>query len=262
MNALLWKRRLAKCFSPKAASGRKVILLYHAVGPRGWALDAALFQAQMEWLSQHCDVLPLSELLTTHPHSNRVQVAITFDDGYASVFQVAAPILDQLKIPATVYLNTGWIADHENERRASCAALGHYPEEMFLIWDEVKTLVNRGWEMGSHGVNHLKFVELPESQLMEELTVSKQTIETRLNRPCPQFAYTWGLHSKPLMKKLEQAQYRYGIAAHHAPLSPRDNRWALPRLNIAREYSLQDFKDIVSGRWDFLGWIQKIKKIR
>ena len=35
--------------------------------------------------------------------------------------------------------------------------------------------------------------------------------------------------------------------------------FALPRMNIANEYSLDDFKQIVQGKWDYLGLIHKLK---
>ena len=36
-------------------------------------------------------------------------VAITFDDGYASIHSEALPVLTEFKVPATVFVLTGWI---------------------------------------------------------------------------------------------------------------------------------------------------------
>ncbi len=34
---------------------------------------------------------------------------------------------------------------------------------------------------------------------------------------------------------------------------------AFPRINVAQNYSLEDFRAIVRGDWDYLGWVQRAK---
>jgi len=69
------------------------------------------FFSQMEWLRQ-ATKLSSSELLLSQDHVNEgLQVAITFDDGYVSLADVALPILKELGAVATVFANTaasGW----------------------------------------------------------------------------------------------------------------------------------------------------------
>ena len=52
--------------------------------------------------------------------------AVTFDDGFENNFSVAAPILDELKIPATFYFSTGFVGT----------------EKMFWV-DEIEDCINR-----------------------------------------------------------------------------------------------------------------------
>ena len=96
-------------------------MLYHGVssiksnGIENYALkhiDQESFYNQMTFLKKKCNVLSIEELLeliklNDTPRKN--SVLITFDDGYENNFSVAAPILDELNLPATFYISTGLI---------------------------------------------------------------------------------------------------------------------------------------------------------
>jgi len=97
------------------------ILMYHGVverplEPACWhQLGVASFRRQMEWVARRYQVVPLSEALaalragTLAPRS----LALTFDDGYRNVRTVAAPVLEALGLPATVYLVTDVVGTNE-----------------------------------------------------------------------------------------------------------------------------------------------------
>lgn len=255
MPHLKFKRVLSK-FWPVTTHGKKLILLYHSVGRQGWAMSPAQFSEQMNWLTDHCHVMSLTQLIHAQP-SRDIQVALTFDDGYQSLYEQALPILAAKKLTAMVYLNTGWIKQVEHERQLSRADLGHYPDEAFLLWSEVKALFQAGWEIGSHGVNHYNFAETAATLAQQELTTSKQEIEQQLNTVCVHFSYPWGRYTQNLQTIVKTCGYHYAVAARHAQLTVRADLLALPRMNIARDYSYADFKNIIYGQWDFLGWIQK-----
>ena len=93
---------------------RAIVLMYHRVAeticdPWGLAVSPRNFAAQLAWLKQERDVVPLS-WLKSRIARGRVPsraVAITFDDGYADVLLSGKPILEQHDCPATVFLVTG-----------------------------------------------------------------------------------------------------------------------------------------------------------
>ena len=87
------------------------ILLYHRIGedrfdPWAMTISADNFAAQMEWPAKHRSVLPLVDFAEAHRRNMLPTdaVAITFDDGYACNALIAAPILKETGIPATVFL--------------------------------------------------------------------------------------------------------------------------------------------------------------
>lgn len=258
MARLDWKRKLGKIWPAWHIRGRKIILLYHSIGNSLWAISEQVFTDQINWLYDQCRILPLTKLIKAQP-SNDIQVAVSFDDGYASVFGKVAPQLVEKKIFPMLYINTGWISDSESCRRQSVAALGHYPDESFLTWKEVNALYATGWEIGSHGINHYDF-SCSESKITEyELTTSKQNIEMRLHTDCSHFSYPWGKHSPKVKKMVQAVGYKYAVGGRHAAVTPNSDLFAIPRINISKEYSFEDFKEIIKGKWDYLGLIHQIK---
>lgn len=259
MNSLYFKRMLGRLWVLAFAQRcRRIVLFYHAVGSGPNAISQQLFQSQMAWLAEHADVLALDDLLAG-AGSKPIRISIGFDDGYASVVDYAEPILRVLNMPATVYINTGWIGDAV--RRASDPALGHYPGEQFMSWKDVHGLVQRRWTIGSHGVEHFDLTAVDAESLAAELGASKRTIEERLNMACHHFAYTWGRFNKTVQRAAANAGYRTAASALHGPLASKNALFALPRIDIQKTYSLDDFQAIVLGHWDFLGKIQQLRRL-
>lgn len=259
MSNLELKRKIGKIW-PAKSEGRKLILLYHSIGDSVWSITKSKFSDQISWLYDYCRVRTLDDLIHCKPEKD-IQVALTFDDGYANLHRCAASILQKRNMNATVYINTGWIGENKNLRKKSVKELGHYPEESFLIWSEIQELISAGWQVGSHGVNHLNLTRCNDQLMFQEVAISKYDIEMHLNMPCIHFAYTWGKYSNRLKSILKKANYQYAMSAYHGTVTTRSDTYAFPRMNISKDYTLEDFKNIIKGRWDYLGLIQKMKGI-
>ncbi|UXH76711.1 polysaccharide deacetylase family protein [Roseateles amylovorans] len=92
------------------------ILIYHRVLPRPDPLrpgeiDAALFDAQVHFLSQHFELMTVSDAAAALREGRlpRRAACITFDDGYADNWTVAHPILAAHGARATVFIATGFL---------------------------------------------------------------------------------------------------------------------------------------------------------
>ncbi len=78
----------------------------------GMAISTHTFRRQMEFLRERYEVLSLTEagaVLRDEASTVRPAVVLTFDDGYRSVYDQAWPVLRELGLPATVFLNPGCI---------------------------------------------------------------------------------------------------------------------------------------------------------
>ncbi len=101
------------CRDSKRRTG--LVLLYHEVGPtqgdRGLevapALASATLRAQLEYLKRRYDVVPLNQLrarVSSRGPRERIPVALTFDDDFASHATTTGPLLRGMGIPATFFL--------------------------------------------------------------------------------------------------------------------------------------------------------------
>jgi peptidoglycan/xylan/chitin deacetylase (PgdA/CDA1 family) len=117
--ALHWSG-LGRAFEIVARPAGAIILMYHSISREDLAefvdppnrMSPALFERQMAFLSAHRRVVPLSTVVRQiesglSPLSGTV--CITFDDGYRDNLTTAAPILEKYKLPATLFLATGYV---------------------------------------------------------------------------------------------------------------------------------------------------------
>ena len=95
---------------------RAAVLVYHRVGtgaidPWQLTVDPEIFAGQMETLARDWSPLSLAELVEGFQMRRLPEraVAVTFDDGYADNLEVAAPILLEHAIPATLFVATDLI---------------------------------------------------------------------------------------------------------------------------------------------------------
>lgn len=88
-----------------------VILMYHRIAdesfdPWGMAVTPPHFREQLEWLSQHRTVLRLQAFAALH-RARRLPpdaVAVTIDDGYSCCSELASSLLEQFRVPATIFI--------------------------------------------------------------------------------------------------------------------------------------------------------------
>lgn len=129
----------ARIVSPGGRGGSLLVLMYHRVLPKPDPLladepDAAAFTAQMDLVSRLLHVVSLPEAVEALARDALPPraAAITFDDGYANNFEVAAPILVARGLTATFYVTTGFIDGGSMWNDLVIDSLRRAPEELDL----------------------------------------------------------------------------------------------------------------------------------
>jgi peptidoglycan/xylan/chitin deacetylase (PgdA/CDA1 family) len=146
------------------------------------------FEAQMRFLMEHAQVVTLKELLSGASSSgSHFTCAVTFDDGYASVYNHAFLILRALGLPATVYLTTSVVG--ANASPHSPAGVGLYPGESIMTWKMIRDLSEAGFTIGSYLNYHKDLTQLSRDEGMAELATSREAIEYVTNSLCEDLSY-------------------------------------------------------------------------
>src|SRR2546422_7333052 len=96
--------------------------------------------------------------------------AITFDDGMRNNHEVALPILQELGIPATVYVTIGFIGG-----ASPWIAAGG--DGAMMTAEQLRELAGAGWELGAHTMTHPDMSALDYDACLKEICESRNALE-------------------------------------------------------------------------------------
>ncbi len=212
------------------------ILCYHAVDP-AWDSPLAVrpsdFAAQMEWLARRRRVMGLEAavgLLDVRARLPRGLAALTFDDGFASVYEHAWPVLRARSLPAAIFLVAGtltepprgvdWVDDPPSWPLAT------------LRMDQVLEMQDAGVLVGSHTLTHPNLPELTDAECRRELGESRELLESLVGRRVPHLAYPRGRNDARVRRLAEAAGYAWAFTLPEAP--EPTGRFGIPRAGIYR----------------------------
>jgi peptidoglycan/xylan/chitin deacetylase (PgdA/CDA1 family) len=183
------------------------ILTYHRVTERlpGFAfplhnVEPKRFSGQLSGLLERgFHFVPLSRVLEAAACGETLPprtVVVTFDDGFASVYTKAFPILQRLKIPATIFLNTAYLdSDDPFPFDAWGVTLqGQVPTETLrpLRTAECQEMLASGLiEIGAHTHTHEDFRGRPNS-FHVDLVQSMEIVRDRFHLEDVTFAFPYG----------------------------------------------------------------------
>ncbi|MFN5416449.1 MAG: polysaccharide deacetylase family protein [Flavobacteriia bacterium] len=116
---------------------------------------------------------------------NNIDVDITFDDGHLSDYGIVIPVLKEFKLNA-VFFVIGKEIDVNFEKR-----------------NQTKLIYQEGYEIGSHGFNHIDLRKLSDFELDLEIRDSKTLIEDTIKNTISSFSIPMGLYDKRVVEKIK-----------------------------------------------------------
>ena len=192
------------------------ILCYHAIED-GWTSPLAVppeeFEAHCAWLTEHRNVVTLDDAVTALNSEGtlpRGMVALTFDDGFASIYEEALPILLRYGLPATVFVVAQTLS-------ASGQAVDWvdtpppYPMHT-LSPGQLLQLRDAGIAIGSHSWAHRDLRALTPEECVADLLRSRRLLETLLDQPVRYLAYPRGLHNDGVREAAARSGYAFSFA--------------------------------------------------
>ena len=153
---------------------------------------------------------PNGELTLAHTNSleqalpssepGKAVIIFTFDDGHASDYLLAYPILKPYDIKGTSYINTKYTDQGLKGR---------------LSWDQIREMAGYGWVFGAHTSGHQRMTRLTDKEIASDCEAVNQSFIAQGFAPPVIMAYPYGAHSdrvikamKPFYKQARLAAYR------------------------------------------------------
>lgn len=216
----------------------KAIITFHNIGDDGSVLSfSARRFAQLLDEFETCDipVLTLDQLLDGTVDCG---VALTFDDGMASVFDAALPIMRERKTPAHLFLTVGAVGGDNRWPSQPASA----PIYKMLSWDQLHELHAGGMQIDAHTYSHPDLRGLTDDEIENEFARCDTEIEQAFGRRPAYFSYPYGFFNDRV-ERICNARYAASVSTRLGYLGRSSRASALPRLD---SYYLQS-RGVVSN---------------
>lgn len=227
------------------------ILVYHRVAdishdPLQLCVSSHNFREQIIDLKKHCNLVTLSHMVDDLKlrKVKKKTVAITFDDGYADNLYTALPILEELNVPATIFIATGNTNSQEEfywDKNTNKADRGRP-----MTIEEIKKISAHPLiEIGAHTVNHPNLRKINTDEQSAEIMQSKIMLEEISGKQISGFAYPFGSQksfSKKTISEVKKAGFHFACANTQEPVYFFSNLFCIPRI-LVRDWDINTFKN-------------------
>jgi peptidoglycan/xylan/chitin deacetylase (PgdA/CDA1 family) len=225
----------------KKIPGTLVVLTYHSIKPN-----------QRFAFEKHLDCLgktgrPVFADVSAPLSSRQHHQAVTFDDGFQSVLENALPAMHKRKIPATIFITTGYLG----KKPGWLLETNHKDADEILMTEaQLRQLPTDLVAIGSHCVTHRNLTHLDGPAAKSEIKDSKKILESILNRPVDILSFPHGACTEKIIDLCKKAGYQRVFV--NLPTAPvlRIEDYVLGRISV----SLQDWQ--IEYRLKFMGAYQ------
>lgn len=220
------------------------ILSYYRLSknkPSKIAITQDDFKAQMKYLKDNgYHVITLDQLLGFLDYQEQIpekSVAITFDDGWVSIYDIAFPILKEYGFPATIFIYTDFIGGGKA-----------------MSWKQIKELSEAGFDIQCQTKSHRDLAVLKKKESFKEyfnsiemeISYPKKLIKKKLNKECNCLAYPYGKTNNLVIAMLKKHGYRAAFTVDN-----KSNPFFIDKYNINRsaiygKYDIEKFKNKLS----------------
>jgi peptidoglycan/xylan/chitin deacetylase (PgdA/CDA1 family) len=239
------------------------IVAFHEIKPE--AIER--FEKKLQFLRRYTNVVTLDDYFSGRLSYEKVNVVITFDDGFKSWISYAVPLLKKNNLPATFFISSGFVGRTKEEE------IDFIKSKLLLNTDqtensvgglspkEVKSMVDDGFDVGGHTLNHINLKNIRgREKIMHEVFEDKKRLEEITGKQIKYFSYPLGVHINPdvdLAEILKDAGYHGAVTT-----VPGRNVWNASPYFLRRELTdasmpIGVFKARVYGNYDAVVFLKK-----
>jgi len=224
------------------------VLVFHDVQDGEW------FRSSIVYIKKNYRIVSPTDFYQGKFDSSKINVLISFDDGYASWVDICLPILKDEEVKALFFVNSGLIDVFGNVEMQSMYVqdrLKLFPRKT-LSWEGVRTLRDEGHTIGGHTTTHARLSELQEEMQREDIRKDKSRIEKMTGTQIFAFAYPFG-QENDFTKDTEKIAHELGYT--HAFTTEGvfvnfDNLFRISRLCVEDLQSIRGLTQWIEGGYD------------
>ena len=268
-----------------AGKGGAGVLMYHRVGPADetlepptWNVTPARFAEQLEGLlTLGYRFLPAAEIALRLARKESIAprtTAVTFDDGYACVYTCAFPVLAELRIPATIFLATGFMNASQPFPFDGWGKRNHGQgsDDLWrpLTWDECRIMAATGLvDFGSHSDTHDNFARNT-TRFRADIEQSRARLDAAFGPGPRLFAYpggarSLGLASFAMARAVEATGYAAAFTTDYGSLQAAPHlgrfRFLLPRYEVTGDDDAASISAKLAGWYDWVGTLREVYRL-
>jgi peptidoglycan/xylan/chitin deacetylase (PgdA/CDA1 family) len=211
-------------------TGPVPILEYHVLGRPQTEVPypdlytpRANFRKEMAWLAQQgYDAVTLEEVEAAWYHGGTLPkkpVVISFDDGYRPQYTFALPQLSKRGWPGVLNLKA---------------------EGSDLYESNVRAMLDAGWELAAHTIDHSDLTTLEGEALEEEVAGARKILQRDYGAPVKNFCYPAGRFDETVIAAVEAAGY-VGATTEIPGFATENHPYELARIEVLGSWTLSDF---------------------
>ncbi len=154
--------------------------------------------------------------------NNKTQrkVLLTIDDGFASFYKNAWPILKQKKIPFILFVSTREVGAYN-----------------YMTWDQIREINKEDFvEIGNHSHTHEYLIDEPSGLIREDIEKSISIFKKELGKNSDFFSYPFGEYSIEFKNIIKSLNFKYAFGQHSGVMDETKDFYELPRFPINEKY--------------------------
>jgi peptidoglycan/xylan/chitin deacetylase (PgdA/CDA1 family) len=218
-----------------------VIISYQRIGEDSFPennIRKEQFEEHIEELaSGSYNVISLDTLINALMSNTRIPektVVITFDGGYKSVSDIAAPLLLKHSIPFTVFVAT----DHLNVK-----------SKKYMNWNDLKKLMKSNLvTIGLHPASYTHLDLNDNEEIKRLINRAKTTFRDKFNFNPEYFSYSFGEHSTNYKNIIKKSGFKAAVGQQSGVTYLKSDLYAIPRFNLTESYSdIERFRLVINA---------------
>lgn len=223
------------------------------------------FLVKIDCLAKCANVVSLDDYHNGRLSRSRVNVVITFDDGYKGWVTRALPALKARRMSAVFFISSGFVGLTKGDQEVFTRQRLRIAPEMSgcLERNDVRYLREQGFEVGGHTCSHvdLSAIESP-TEALSELQRDKAALEDLAGAPVKFFAYPFGRITNPhfdLQGVVHAAGYAGAVTLKAGFNFPATDPYLLRRELTGTRMCSRVFKARIMGAYDAVTSLRAIK---